>query len=167
MPFNNTLIVVPVGELFNAQPYAMRTPEVFLGNACTEPSQVWAVAAMLLCWIKPGVLGVWDSPHPLLNEAWSMAKIQRLFPHWEIPPPEIVKDDILKAAVDCARSLCKKTPELLAILPLDEETKRVEMPQQLRDLLRFILVPDPKARPSASSVLASTEFGRFENYVNV
>ncbi|KAF3020835.1 hypothetical protein E8E15_006980 [Penicillium rubens] len=160
-------LVVPVGELFNAQPYAMRAPEVFLGNACTEPSQVWAVAAMLLCWIKPGVLGVWDSPHPLLNEAWSMAKIQRLFPHWEIPPPEIVKDDILKAAVDCARSLCKKTPELLAILPLDEETKRVEMPQQLRDLLRFILVPDPKARPSASSVLASTEFGRFENYVNV
>ncbi|OQE66662.1 hypothetical protein PENNAL_c0182G01546 [Penicillium nalgiovense] len=160
-------LVVPVGELFNAQPYAMRAPEVFIGNACTEPSQVWAVAAMLLCWIKPGVLGVWDSPHPLINEAWSMAKIQRLFPHWEIPPPEMVNGDILKVAVNSARSLCKEMPELLAILPFDEETQKVEMPQQLRDLLRFILVPDPKARPSASSVLASREFRRFENYVDV
>ncbi|KAJ5202317.1 hypothetical protein N7449_004396 [Penicillium cf. viridicatum] len=67
--------VVPVGELFNAQPYAIRAHEVFLGKACTEPSQVWAVAVMLLCWLKPGVLGVWDSPYPLINEAWSMAKI--------------------------------------------------------------------------------------------
>ncbi|CAI7660722.1 unnamed protein product [Penicillium palitans] len=72
--------VVPVGELFDAQPYAMRAPEVFLGEPCTEPSQVWAVAAMLLCWIKPGLLGAWGSPLDLINEAWSMAKIKRLFP---------------------------------------------------------------------------------------
>lgn len=46
--FTDILIVVPVGYLFHAQPYAMRAPEVFLGQACTEQSQVWAVAAMLL-----------------------------------------------------------------------------------------------------------------------
>jgi hypothetical protein len=44
-----TLIVFPTGHRFEAQPYSMRAPEVFLGQACTEPSQVWAVAAMLLC----------------------------------------------------------------------------------------------------------------------
>jgi serine/threonine protein kinase len=132
----------------------MRAPEVFLGKACTELSQVWAVAAMLLCWIKPGVLGAWDSPLLLLNNAWSMAKIQRLFAYWEISTSET---DVLKATVESARCL-SEVLELQSILHLDEETKKVEMPQQLRDLLRFILVPDPKLRPSASSVLASVNF---------
>ncbi|CRL23802.1 Serine/threonine-protein kinase DCLK [Penicillium camemberti] len=144
-------LVVPVGELFDAQPYAMRAPEVFLGEPCTEPSQVWAVAAMLLCWIKPGLLGAWGSPLDLINEAWSMAKIKRLFPQWEIPTLEMVKE----------------VPALQAILPFDGETKKVDMPQQLRDLLRYILVPNPKKRPSASSVLASKEFRDFEHYVSV
>lgn len=58
-------------------------------------------------------------------------------------------------------------PELQMISPFDEETQKVEMPQQLRELLRFILAPDPKARPSASSVLASREFRDFEHYVSV
>lgn len=165
--FTYTCIVVPVGELFNAQPYAMRAPEVFLSQACTEPSQVWAIAATLLCWMKPGILGAWDSPHLLINEAWSMAKIKRLFPHWDLPTPEMVEDDVLRVAVESAQSFSEKLPELQAILPLDEEIKKVEMPQQLRNLLCSILVPDPKMRPSASFVLASREFRKFENYVSV
>ncbi|KXG53972.1 uncharacterized protein PGRI_010220 [Penicillium griseofulvum] len=160
-------LVVPVGELFHAQPYAMRAPEVFLGKVCTELSQVWAIGAMLLCWIKPGVLGAWGCPFPLINEAWSMAKIQRVFPHWEIPSPEMIEDVILKTVVNSARSFSQEVPELQAILPFDKETKTVEIPQELTDLLRFILVPDLKTRPSASSVLASREFQRFEDYVSV
>ncbi|KAJ6162836.1 hypothetical protein N7497_002815 [Penicillium chrysogenum] len=137
------------------QPYAMRAREVFLGKACTELSQVWAVAAMLLCWIKPApffcltTLGLWQ-------------RYSGSLPDWEISTPET---DVLKVAVESARSL-SEVPELQAILSLDEETKKAEMPQQLRDLLRFILVPDPKLRPSASSVLASSEFRKFENYVS-
>lgn len=165
--FSNALIVVPVGKLFNAQPYAMRAPEVFLGQGCTEPSQVWAVAAMLLCWIKPGVLGVWDSPHLLINEAWSMAKIKRLFPHWNIPTPDEVEGHSLKAAVDSAKCFSEEVPDLQAILPFDEEIQKVEMPQQLRDLLRFMLVPNPVKRPSALSVLASREFRAFEKFIDV
>lgn len=145
----------------------MRAPEVFLGQACTKPSQVWAVAAMLLCWIKPGVLGVWDSPHPLVNEAWCMAKIKRLSPHWNILTPNEVEDHSLKAAVDSAACFSKEAPDLQAILPFDEETQKVEMPQQLRDLLRFILVANPAKRPSAASVLASGEFQAFEKFAGV
>lgn len=141
----------------------MRAPEVFLGQACTGPSQVWALAAMLLCWIKPGVLGEWDSPHPLINEAWCMAKIKRLFPYWNIPTPEEVKGHSLKAAVDSADALSKEVPDLQAISPFHEETGKVEMPQQLKDLLRFMFVLDPTKRPSASSVLASRELQEFEN----
>ncbi|CAI7641828.1 unnamed protein product [Penicillium viridicatum] len=158
--------VVPVGELLYAQPYAMRAPEVFLGEPCTGPSQVWAVAAMLLCWIKPGLLGAWGSPIYLINEAWSMAKILRLFPHWKIPTLELVKYDTRQALVDSAQSLSKEVPALQKIEPFDKETKKV-VPQQLRDLLRFILVPDPTQRPTASSVLASKEFRDFERYVSV
>ncbi|KAJ5543344.1 hypothetical protein N7535_005772 [Penicillium sp. DV-2018c] len=47
--------------------------------------------------------------------------------------------------------------ELQAILPFHDETKKTEIPQQLRDLLCLMLVPDPKTRPSVSSVLASKE----------
>jgi serine/threonine protein kinase len=162
-----TLIVVLVGELLNAQPYAMRAPEVCLGEPCTEPSQVWAVAAMLICCIKPGVLGAYVSPFDLINEAWSMAKIKRLFPYWEIYTLEMAKGSILETAATSAQSLSKEVPALQEISPFDEETKKVNMPQQLRDLLRFILVPDPKKRPSASSVLASREFRDFEHYVSV
>jgi serine/threonine protein kinase len=144
----------------------MRAPEVFLGEPCNGPSQVWAVAAMLLCWIKPGLLGAWGSPLYLINEAWSMAKILRLFPHWKIPTLELVKGDTRQAIVDSAQSLSKDVPALQDIEPFDKETKKV-IPQQLRDLLRFILVPDPTQRPSALSVLASKEFRDFEHYVSV
>ncbi|KAB8270697.1 kinase-like domain-containing protein, partial [Aspergillus minisclerotigenes] len=158
-------LVVSGGSLSNAQPYAMRAPEVFLGQACTEPSQVWAVATMLLCWIKPGILGAWDSPHPLINEAWCMAKIKRLFPHWRIPTPNEVTRYALEAAVKSANYFSKDMPELQVILPFDKEIQKVEIPQQLRDLLRFMLVVNPVDRPSPSSVLASREFRSFEKLV--
>ncbi|KAE8154171.1 hypothetical protein BDV25DRAFT_136098 [Aspergillus avenaceus] len=154
-------LVVPVGSLFNAQPYAMRAPEVFLGQACTEPSQVWAVAALLLCWIKPGVLGTWKSPHPLLREAWCMAKIKRLFPDWNIPTSDEVGSHSLKAAVDSASYFSKELIDLRAISPFGEETQGV-MPRELRDLLRSMFVANPVERPSASAVLASEEFRAFE-----
>ena len=143
----------------------MRAPEVLLGQACTEPSQIWAVAAMLLYWIKPGVLGAWDCPRSLLNAAWSMAKIKRLFPDWRIPTPDKVSGYILQDAVKTAEILSKEELEFLAIMPLDEETHKVEMPQELRDLLRFMMVVDPVQRPSAASVLASKEFRAFEQLV--
>ncbi|KAE9980579.1 hypothetical protein EG328_000216 [Venturia inaequalis] len=160
-------LVFPAGHRFEAQPYAMRAPEVFLGQACTEPSQVWAVAAMLLCWIKPGILGAWDSPHFLIDKAWSMAKIKRLFPNWNIPTPDEVEGDSLKVAVRSARRMSQEEPGLQVIPPLEEEMRGVEMPQQLRDLLRLILVVDPSERPSASSVLASKEFRAFETFIGV
>ncbi|KAB8215211.1 hypothetical protein BDV33DRAFT_195434 [Aspergillus novoparasiticus] len=139
----------------------------YLGQPCKEPSQVWAVATMLLCWIKPGILGTWDSPHPLINEAWCMAKIKRLFPHWRIPTPNEVTRAILKAAVKSASYFSKAVPELQVNLPFDQEIQKVEMPQQLSDLLRFMLVVNPVDRPSPSSVLASREFRSFEKLVKL
>ncbi|KAE8329157.1 hypothetical protein BDV39DRAFT_203421 [Aspergillus sergii] len=118
--------LVPVGSLFNGQPYAMRAPEIFLGQPCKEPSQVWEVATMLLCWIKPGILGAWDSPHPLIDEAWCMAKIKRLFPHWGIPTPNEVMRYTLKAAVKSANCFSKAVPELQVILPFDREIQKVD-----------------------------------------
>ncbi|KAL7626844.1 hypothetical protein AAE478_003618 [Parahypoxylon ruwenzoriense] len=145
----------------------MRAPEVFLGQACTEPSQVWAVAAMLLFWIKPGVLGSRDSPHFLLDGSWSMAKIKRLFPDWNIPAPDQAEGPSLQAAVKSARRMSEEEPELQAILPFEEETRKVMIPQQMGDVLRLMLVVNPDRRPLASSVLESTEFQAFEKLVGV
>ena len=143
----------------------MRAPEVYLGAPCAEPSQIWAIAAMLLVWIKPGVLGSKGCPYPLIYDSWSMAKIKQLFPQWNIPRPEDVEDPIFKEQVDAARGLGKVAPELEAISPFDEETRKVQLPQELRDLLRFMMVLDPDGRPSASDVLASKEFRAFEKFV--
>ena len=88
----------------------MRAPEVFLGQACTKPSQVWAVTAMLLCWINPGILGAWDSPYPFINEAWYMVKIKRLFPNWYIPTPDEVKRPTLKTVVEFAIRFSEEEP---------------------------------------------------------
>jgi serine/threonine protein kinase len=145
----------------------MRAPEVFLGHAYTKISQVWAIAATLLCWIKPGILGIWDSPHYLINEAWSMAKIKRLFPHWHIPTPDEVEVDELKIAVQHAVNMSKEVPELLDILPLEQIMQAIEMPQELKNLLCLMMVVDPSARPSASSILASRDFRVFREYVSV
>lgn len=139
----------------------MRAPEVFLRHACTQPSQVWAVAAMLLCWIKPGFLGAGDSPHPFINEAWCMAKIKRLFPNWSISTPDEVERPILKAAVESAVILSEE-PMPQAISPLDEETRKANIPEQLRHLLRLMLVTDPGTKPSSSNILASNEFLAFQ-----
>ncbi|PGH01636.1 serine/threonine protein kinase [Polytolypa hystricis UAMH7299] len=160
-------LVFPSGDRLKAQPYSMRAPEVFLGQACTELSQVWAVSAMLFCWIMPCVLGAWDSPHFFVNDAWSMAKIKRLFPGWKIPTPDEIEGHVLKVAVRAARRMSEDERDVQAILPFEEETQKVEMPQQLRDLLRLMLVVNPDKRPSASSVLASTEFRAFEKLVSI
>jgi hypothetical protein len=120
--FTDRLIVVPAGHLFNAQPYAMRAPEVFLGQACAEPAQVWVLTVMLLCWIKAGVLGAGDSPHPFINEAWCMVKIKRLLPCWHIPTPDEVERPTLKSAVKSAIRFSKEEKILQAISPFDKET---------------------------------------------
>jgi hypothetical protein len=43
--------------------------------------------------------------------------------------------------------------------------QKIEMPQQLRDLLGLMLVTNPDKRPSASAVLASNEFRAFGELV--
>ena len=144
----------------------MRAPEVFLGQSCTGTSQVWAVAAMILCWIKPGILGVADSPSPIINEAWCMAKLLRLFPRWEFPSPDEFERPSLKASVKSA-SRIKEMEEMQHISSLEEEMTKLEIPQELRDLLRLMLVTDPSKRPSASFVLASAEFRALEKIVGI
>lgn len=82
-----------------------------------------------------------------------------------MPTPDKVDGYYLKAVVKAAKTLGETKPELQAILPFDEETKTVEMPNQLRDLLRFMLIHDPVKRLSASSVLVSRELRAIENLV--
>ncbi|MCJ1382443.1 hypothetical protein MMC17_005556 [Xylographa soralifera] len=63
-------LVRPDGLWHHVQPFAMRAPEVYRGLACVHQSQVWAVAATLLCWIKPGVIGTAGCPGSLYREGW-------------------------------------------------------------------------------------------------
>ncbi|KKZ61070.1 hypothetical protein EMCG_04314 [[Emmonsia] crescens] len=154
--FGNILAVFQAGSRIQAQPFAMRAPEVWQGQACTEPSQVWALAAMLLCWIKPGILGTPGCPMPLLNETWCIAKLMRLLPSWTIPPLE---DENRQNEFNLAKALNERTlPQLCQMSVLEDEILKVDMPTELRDLLQLMLVVNPDERPSATHVLASKEF---------
>lgn len=144
----------------------MRAPEVFLGEACYGPAQVWAIAAMVLVWMKRKVLGSSDSPHFILNHSWSMAKIKRLCPDWQLPHPDQVKSHALKAALKACERMSREEEPMLEISPLMEEMQKMEIPKPLRDLLYTMFVVDPEARPSASDVLASKEFHAFEQSVD-
>jgi len=48
-------------------------------------------------------------------------------------------------------------PLLQDILPLDHEMDRMGLLPELKDLLRFLFVTGPDARPSAAQVLASQQ----------
>lgn len=96
-----------------------------------------------------------------------MAKIKRLFPHWRIPAPDEVEVDEFKTAVEHAVKMSKEVPELLDIPPLEQMIQAIKMPQELGDLLRLMMVVDPGARPSASSVLSSRDFQVFQEYCSV
>lgn len=63
-----------------------------------------------------------------------MAKIKRLFLEWNIPTPDEVDGSTLKAAVGSAKTLAKEVPDLQAILPFNEEIKKV------RSILPFFLI---------------------------
>lgn len=154
----------PAGSRVNAQPLAMRAPEIFLGHACTAPSQIWGIAAMILCWIKPSVLGVWDSPHWSLNEAWCMAKIKRLVPDWRLPHLKDVERPTMQAAIPAADRMSREEAALQAILQFREEMRRMGIPQQLSDL-HCMSRTDPMERPSALCVLRSEEFQMFAELV--
>jgi len=140
----------------------MRAPEVFLGKSCYGPSQVWAIAAMVLVWMKRKLLGSSDAPHPILAKPWSMAKLRRLFPDWKFPNADQITTHELRAAIQISERESREEEVMLEISPLPEEMRKMEIPKQLRDLLSFMLVTDPEVRPSASDVLASSEFHAFE-----
>lgn len=152
----NAFLVHPDGSLLFAQPYAMRAPEVYEGRPYVHSSQIWACAAMLLCWMKPGILGAVGSPGGMFNEGWCIAKIRRLFPDWTPLPTE---DSIVQAEFEFSDDLIKEPPpDLESISPLEDEMRKINMQPEVRDLLRFLLVIDPGKRPSATEVLASKPY---------
>lgn len=59
--------------------------------------------------------------------------------------------------------MSREEPGPLAISTFEEEAQKVDMPEQLRQLLHFMLVVNPVERPSASDVLASKEFLAFQS----
>ncbi|KAL8698241.1 MAG: hypothetical protein Q9201_006681 [Fulgogasparrea decipioides] len=148
--------VYPDGSRLFAQPYAMRAPEVFEGRPHVHRSQTWACAAMLLCWMKPGVLGLAGNKCPMFRESWCIAKIRRLFPDWS---PSPIDNEIRLAEFRYSEELINDLPsDIKNITPLEDELKAACPLPEVRDLLRRLFVIDLEKRPSAAEALASEEF---------
>ena len=153
----NAPLVHKDGARIHCQPHAMRAPEVLEGRECTVRSAVWAVGATLLCWIKSGILGLQGNKEgSLYDEAWCIAKLRNLFPSWT---PSPLDDGVIPYQFALAEE-CPEDPALNfpKILSLEEELETVFILPELKNLLRLVLVVNPKERPTPAEVLASQEY---------
>lgn len=82
--------------------------------------------SIISCWIKPGILGEWDSPNPSTNAAWCMAEIQRLFPNWSIRSHEEVEMKALKATMKCVEGICEGDPDLQKADSFDSKIRSID-----------------------------------------
>ncbi|PGH03753.1 serine/threonine protein kinase [Blastomyces parvus] len=165
-------ITVKVGDLgsvsqadygYHGQPFAMRAPEVWQVETCDEPAQVWAVAAMLLVWMKPALLGASGCPWWPFDEVWSIMKLIALFPAWDVPPAPPLKDNTRQEEFKTAKAWADD-PELREFYPacLEDELRMLDTMAEIKDVLRLMFVVNPAERPSAADVLVSKEFSALE-----
>ena len=73
----------------------MRAPEVCRGLGCVHAAEAWALAAILLDWMKPGILGRISNSLLLLDNPWCIAELMRPLPGWRSPSvddPEMEHD---------------------------------------------------------------------------
>lgn len=133
----------------------MRAPEVFEGRPCVHRSQVWACAAMLLSWMKPGILGTAGNTNPLFHNSWCIAKIRQLFPDWR---PSPINDSVIQAEFKLSEELIEDFTEIRNVSSLENEMQTVFMLPEVSDLLRRLFVVDSEKRLSAEEALKSNEF---------
>ncbi|OOF91832.1 hypothetical protein ASPCADRAFT_133908 [Aspergillus carbonarius ITEM 5010] len=158
-------IVFPSHCYTNTQLPTFRAPEIFLLQPCTSPAQVWSVGATILYWIRPGILGPAGVFNPIIDEAWCMAKLKRLFPEWNIPAPEGVVDAEYRSKLYAARGFCQEIEQLMGISSVEGELRRMGVPKEVRDVVRLMMVLDPGERPLAREVLESKEMRALEGFV--
>lgn len=161
---------VPASFIHSRQPCALRAPEVYLEQPCGPSSQVWATAAMFFCWVKPSVWGSANRLHGVcFDEVWAMVKIKSLFPNWDLPNLDGIpthmrlhrKVKLVRQSAECDKDA--RPPGMVS--SFDQEVQEVGMPEELKKLLRFMLVPNAAERPLASTVLASQELRAFEDLI--
>ena len=139
----------------------MRAPEIYRGKATFPSSEIWAFGAMLLVWMKPGILGSYGNKYGLLNHGWSVAKLMKLFPKWKCSPPD---HKAYRGVFELAEMLIvEPDPEhpeqpLVKAQPLEEEMQILGMDPVVMDLLRYLLNVDPRPRPSAAEALESKQY---------
>ncbi|KAM3422435.1 hypothetical protein BST61_g2785 [Cercospora zeina] len=149
------------GSAYECQPFAMRAPEVWRGLACTRQSEVWALAALLLSWMNPRILGTSGINGYITAPIWSIAKLMQLFPCWKgRPSDKEFRQEEFEIAEMLLREPDSERPgeKRVKVMSLDEEMQALQMPLILQDLMRALLVPEPDERPSASEALASNDY---------
>ncbi|KAH6704015.1 kinase-like domain-containing protein [Leptodontidium sp. MPI-SDFR-AT-0119] len=129
---------------YQVQPFAMRAPEVWQGYSCTHRSEVWSLAATVLAWAKPGILGAAALPATSrVNElTWECAK-----------------------ALSDAKDPDRPNRQYIEVSRFDDELRSFS--DETAKMLRYLLVPDPKIRPDAASALLSSEFQALVNKAKV
>ncbi|KAG4431832.1 hypothetical protein IFR05_012694 [Cadophora sp. M221] len=153
---------------YQFQPFAMRAPEVWQGYSCTHRSEVWSLAATVLAWAKPGILGTAGIKDGVWPELWCIANLMRAFPKWTaLPATSRVNEltwECVKALSD-AKDPDRPGRQYIEVSRLDEELQNFS--DETAKMLRYLHVADPKIRPEAASALLSSEFQALVHKANV
>ena len=152
----------PEGSLKFAQPYATRAPEVYRGFACSHRSDVWALAVTVVELFNSDLFGFSDMDCNVPVEGWCIAKLMLLF-GGDLGP--LADNDAIEKVFKLGRLLAEwvdKGERVVKVSSLEEEMQKMDMPQALKVLMKYLFVVDPDNRPSAAQALASKELRAFE-----
>ncbi|KAL8722372.1 MAG: hypothetical protein Q9181_007506, partial [Wetmoreana brouardii] len=125
--FQDEGLVNTDGKPYRAQSLAVRAPEVHEGRACSHPAQVWSLAATLIEWMKPGLLGHGlseierDKAYRIVPVSWGIARFMRLFPDWVGRP----RDYVYEAELNLGRALATNAEPMLEVSPLEVEMQEM------------------------------------------
>ena len=121
---------------------------------------------MVLWSIKPSIIGLRGNILGSLSaEAWCIAKLMRLFPDWTGLP---VAKDLPQLQFKYAQEILEDGyPDITSIDSLEKELQTMSILPELKDLLLYMLIPNPEQRPWPADVLYSGQFVALSNRVHL
>lgn len=150
--------LISEGSTQRVQSLPCRAPEVWRGLGCQHCSDVWSLGVTLAHRLFPQtIFGARDKIIEGFTEAWCIAKIIRLLgPVGQPFDSEAYREEFELAEQLAVMENPHDGTELIKIGTLREELQRLSDPPvspQLLDFIEFLLVIDPRKRPTALEAL--------------
>ncbi|PGH27480.1 CMGC protein kinase [Polytolypa hystricis UAMH7299] len=128
---------------------AIRAPEVWRHKGGFHVSDVWSLGVTLTdCLLPVPIFGTRDNTLKIDPECWCVAKIFRLF--YQFPRP---LHRLLQSEWELAAKLANPQYKYMEVGTMDDELRKLELPEVIVDFVMSLLVVDDEKRPTAQEAL--------------